>query len=163
MGWDCRRQGLERLFEKLVDKMLWNGFFFSSFVSEFLTICLCNAQLINVSFWYDPCTLVSCYSFFLLYNIVLVLPYINMNPPQVYMCSPSWTPSLLPPCTIPLGLPSAPAPSIQCQASNLDWWFVSYMILYMFQCHSPRSSHSLPLPQGPEACSIHLCLFFCLA
>ena len=32
---------------------------------------------------------------FLLYNIVLVLPYINMNPPQVYMCSPSWTP--LPP------------------------------------------------------------------
>ena len=27
--------------------------------------------------------------FFLLYNIVLVLPYINMHPPQVYMCSPS--------------------------------------------------------------------------
>ena len=25
------------------------------------------------------------------YNIVLVLPYINMNPPQVYMCFPSWT------------------------------------------------------------------------
>ena len=25
----------------------------------------------------------------LLYNIVLVLPYINMNPPQVYTCSPS--------------------------------------------------------------------------
>ena len=34
--------------------------------------------------------------FFLLYNIVLVLPYINMNPPWVYTCSPSWTP-LLPP------------------------------------------------------------------
>ena len=32
----------------------------------------------------------------LLYNIVLVLPYISMNPPQVYTCSPSWTP-LLPP------------------------------------------------------------------
>ena len=29
---------------------------------------------------------------FLLYNIVLVLPYINMHPPRVYMCSPSWTP-----------------------------------------------------------------------
>ena len=28
---------------------------------------------------------------FLLYNIVLVLPCINMNPPQVYTCSPSWT------------------------------------------------------------------------
>ena len=31
----------------------------------------------------------------ILYNIVLVLPYINMNLPQVYSCSPSWTP--LPP------------------------------------------------------------------
>ena len=27
--------------------------------------------------------------FFLLYNIVLVLPYIDMNPPRVYTCSPS--------------------------------------------------------------------------
>ena len=32
--------------------------------------------------------------FFKLYIIVLVLPNIKMNPPQVYMCSPSW--SLLP-------------------------------------------------------------------
>ena len=37
------------------------------------------------------------------------------------------------------------------------------MILYMFQCHSPRSSHPLPLPQSPKDCSIHLCLFCCLA
>ena len=56
---------------------------------------------------------------FKLYNIVLVLPNIEMNPPQVYMCSSSWT--LLPPHTIPLGRPSAPAPSIQYRASNLDW------------------------------------------
>ena len=41
--------------------------------------------------------------------------------------------SLLPPCTIPLGRPSAPAPSIQYHALNLGWRFVSYMILYMFQ------------------------------
>ena len=33
--------------------------------------------------------------FILLYNTVLVLPYINMNLPQVYTCSQSWT--LLPP------------------------------------------------------------------
>ena len=46
-------------------------------------------------------------------------------------------PSHLPPRTIPLGHPSAPGPSIQYRALNLDWWFVSYMILYMFQCHSP--------------------------
>ena len=48
-------------------------------------------------------------------------------------------PILLPPYTIPLGHPSAPAPSILYHASNLDWWFVSYLILYMFQCHSPKS------------------------
>ena len=57
--------------------------------------------------------------------------------------------SLLPPHTIPLGRPSAPAPSIQYHASNLDWQLVSYMIFYMFQCHSPKSSHPFPLPQSP--------------
>jgi len=66
------------------------------------------------------------------------------------------------PHTIPLGHPSAPAPSIQYHASNLDWQFVSHMILYMFQCHSPKSSHFRPLPQSPKDCSIHLCLFCCL-
>ena len=70
--------------------------------------------------------------------------------------------SLLPPCTIPLGRPSAPAPSIRYRALNLDWQLVSYMILYIFQCHSPKSSHSLPLPQSPKDCSIHQCLFCCL-
>ena len=75
----------------------------------------------------------------------MVLPYINMNLPQVYTYSPSWT--LLPPRTIPLGCPSAPAPSIQYHPSNLDWWLISYMILYMFQwssnpslCVNPRGT-----------------------
>ena len=76
---------------------------------------------------------------FKLHIIVLVLPNIKMNPPQIYMCSPSWT--LLPPHTIPLRRPSALAPSIQYRASNLDCHLVSYMIFYMFQCHSPKSSH----------------------
>ena len=43
----------------------------------------------------------------MLYNIVLVLPYIDMNPPWVYMCSTSWTP--LPPLS-----PSHPSGSSQC-------------------------------------------------
>ena len=46
--------------------------------------------------------------------------------------------SLLPPHTILLGCPSALAPRIQYRASNLDWQLVSYMIFYMFQCHSPK-------------------------
>ena len=33
----------------------------------------------------------------------------------------------------------------------------------MFQCHSPKSSHPLPLPQSQKDCSTHLCLFCCLA
>ena len=55
-------------------------------------------------------------------------------------------PSHRPPHTIPLGHPSAPALSILYHASNLDWRFVSHMILYMFQCHSPKSSQPLHLP-----------------
>ena len=70
-------------------------------------------------------------------------------------------PSHLPPHTLPLGHPSAPAPSILYHASNLDWWFISHMILYIFQCHSPKSSHLRHLPQSPKDCFIHLCLFCC--
>ena len=55
--------------------------------------------------------------FFLLYNIVLVLPYINMHPPRVYTCSPSWT--LLPPPS-----PYHPSGSSQCTSPKLP---VSYM------------------------------------
>ena len=68
----------------------------------------------------------------------------------------------LPPYIISLDHPRAPAPSILYPVSNIDWWFVSYMIVYMFQCHSPKSSHPLPLPQSPKVRSIHLCLFCCL-
>ena len=93
-------------------------------------------------------TLILFHFIFKLYKIVLVLPNIKMNPPQVYMCSPSW--NLLPPHTISLGRPSALAPSIQYHASNLDWQLVSHMIFYMFKCHSPKSSHPVPLPQSPE-------------
>ena len=70
--------------------------------------------------------------------------------------------SLLLPHTISLGRPSAAVPSIQYHAWNLDWQLISYMILYMFQCHSPKSSHPLPLPQSPKDCSIHQYLFCCL-
>ena len=47
------------------------------------------------------------YLLILLYNIVLVLRYIDMNPSWVYTCSPSWNP--LPPSS-----PSHPSGSSQC-------------------------------------------------
>ena len=61
-------------------------------------------------------TTILCY--FLLYNIVLVLPHINMNPPRVYTCFQSQT-SLPPPCLFHLSgssqctSPKHPAPCIE--------------------------------------------------
>ena len=57
------------------------------------------------------------------YNIVLVLPYISMNPPRVPHPEPH---SHLPPCTIPPGHPSAPAPSILYRT----WTGDSFLLLY---------------------------------
>ena len=64
--------------------------------------------------------------------------------------------------------PYHPSGSSQCTSpkhsvSNLDWQFISYMILYMFQCHSLKSSHPLPLPQSPKVRYTQLCPFSCLA
>ena len=59
----------------------------------------------------------------------MVLPYIEMNPPQVYMCSPSWT--LLPPPS-----PYHPSGSSQChqpQASSIvhrTWTGMSFHTWY---------------------------------
>ena len=69
-----------------------------------------------------------------------------------------------PPTSFPItslwGHPSAPALSTLSHALNLDWQSVSHMIIYMFQCHSLKSSHPHPLPQSPKDCSIHLCLAY---
>ena len=53
-----------------------------------------------------------------------------------------------PPHNISLGHPHAPAPSMLYPASDIDWRFNSYMIVYMLECHSPKSS--LPLPLSPK-------------
>ena len=37
------------------------------------------------------------------------------------------------------------------------------MIVYMLECHSPKSSHPLPLPLSPKVRYTHLCPFSCLA
>ena len=78
-------------------------------------------------------------------------------------CVPHPEPPLPPPS------PSYPSESSQCtspktlyHASNLDWQFISHMVIYMLQCHSPISSCPRPLPQSPKDCSIHVSLFCCL-
>ena len=97
------------------------------------------------------------------YNIVLVLPYINMNPPRVYTCSPSWTP--LPPPSLyhPSGSSQCTSPKhpVSCIELGLAIHFI-YDIIYVSMPFSQIIPHS-PLPQSPKDCSIHLCLFCCLA
>ena len=71
-------------------------------------------------------------------------------------------PSLLPPHPISLGCPSPLALSALFHASNLDWWSISHMVIYMFQCYSLKSSYPYLLPES-KSCSLYLCLFCCLA
>ena len=99
------------------------------------------------------------FNFTILYWFCHISTWIRHRYTRVPHPEPSF---FLPPHTIRLGRPSAPAPSIQYRASNLDWRLISYMILYMFQCHSSKSSYLLPLPQSPKDYSIHQCLFCCL-
>ena len=96
------------------------------------------------------------FNFTILYWFCHISTWIHHRYTHVPHPEPS---SHLPPRIIPLGHPSAPAPSILYSVLNLDWLFISYMILYMFQCNSPKSSHPLPLPQSTKDYSIHQCLF----
>ena len=117
-------------------------------------------------------------SFF--FNFVFKVIYFNWRPITLQYCSGFchtliWIshgctciphpepPSYLLPHPIPLGHPSAPALSTLSHASNLDWQSISHMIIHMFQCYYFKSSHPRLLPQSPKDCSIHLCLFCCLA
>ena len=94
-------------------------------------------------------------------------------------CVPqSWTP--LPPLS-----PSHPSGWSQCtsfeclfHASNLNWWSISHMVIYMFKCYSLKSSHPCLLLQSSrvldssvqslfrlfsKVCSLYQYLFCCLA
>ena len=86
-----------------------------------------------------------------------------MNQPRVYKCPPSESPSHLPPHPTPLGCPSALALRALFHALNLDSSSISHMVIYMFQCYFLKSSHPHLLPQSLKVCSLHLCLFCCLA
>ena len=92
-----------------------------------------------------------------------ILPYIHMNQPRVYMCSPFW-PSLPPPSRYhPSGSSQCTSPQHPVSCIELDWWSISHMIIYVFQCHFLKWSRPHLLPQSPKVCSLHLRLFCWLA
>ena len=91
------------------------GFYFILFIYLFFCCCL-----------YFFFNLILFFNFTILYWFCHISKWIRHR----FTCVPHPEPSsLLPPHTLPLGRPSAPAPSIQYRASNLDWWLVSYMII----------------------------------
>ena len=68
------------------------------------------------------------------------------------------TPSHLSPNPIPKGHPTGPALNTLSHASNLDWWSISQMIIYMFQCYSLKSSHPHLLPRDQKSV-LCICIF----
>ena len=108
--------------------------------SFFLKICYFNWRLIMTLWW--------------------ILPYTDMNQPQVYMVPYPERSSHLPPHPIPLGCPSALALRALFHASNLDWSSASRMVIYMFQCSSLKSScpHHLPESKSLFFISVFLLL-----
>ena len=103
-------------------------------------------------------TVLFSFFFFLVFFSFLILKSLILT------CVPKHEPpSHLPLHNISPGHPHAPAPSMLYPASDIVWRFNSYMIVYMLECHSPKSSHPLPVPLSPKVCYTHLCVFSCLA
>ena len=99
------------------------------------------------------------YCIFLLYNIAVVFAIHSHESAMGEHVLPILNPS---PTSIPQGHPSAPALStLSCIKPGLVIYFtydnIHVSILF------PQSSHPRLLPQSAKVCSLHLCLFRCLA
>ena len=88
----------------------------SSFLFLILTL------LLSVGFYNITCVFFLILFYFLtLQNCISFAKYQNESTTGIHVFPILNPSSLLPPHTVPLGRPSAPAPSIQYRASNLDW------------------------------------------
>ena len=77
------------------------------------------------------------YLFILLYNIVLVLPHIDLNPPWVNLCSPSWT-------LLPVPSPSHSSGPSQCTSPKHPVSCNGLRLAIHFTYDNLRFSDTLP-------------------
>ena len=109
---DCRRQKLSEA-EKIVCLSQWH-YCSSPISTQLYFFCCC-------SFFF----LIFIFTLILLYNTVLVLPYIDMNPPRVYMRSQTWT--LLPPPSL-----QHPSGSSPCTSPKHAFTFKMPIVWYFY-------------------------------
>ena len=70
--------------------------------------------------------------------------------------------SHLSPHPILQGCPRAPAFSALFHESNLDWWSISHIVIYMFQCYSLKSSHLAFSHRVPKS-FLYICVSFAVS
>ena len=99
------------------------------------------------------------FNFTILYWFCHISTWIHHRYTRVPPLEPS---SLLHPHTTPLGHPSAPVPSIQYSASNLDWRLISYMILSCFNAILPNHP-TLSLSHWVQKTVLHISVSFAVS
>ena len=111
--------------------------FHSEIVNNFVDCCSVSEHSLYTCLLYRDILFYFLFFYFTLFYFTILYSFCHTSTWMHHGCirvpNPE-PPSHLPPSAISLGHPSAPAPSILYPASNLDWQFISYMILYMFQC-----------------------------
>ena len=152
--------------------MLFFIFFASKWNFKFIPLSLKIVTFIHLffaDFWVFHFLSFFCLFFFnfnfyfiLLYNTLLVLPYIDMNPPWVYMSSQSWTPLPPPtpyhlsgssPCTSPKHL-------VSCIEHRLAIRFLPDSIC--FNAILPNHP-TLSLSHRVQKSALHICVSFAVS
>ena len=143
----CQAMNMKLFVNYMIYK--WEKMNFGAIINIYLydfilmSLWVLTSSIVYIYFFFIVFIFLFLLFYFILFNFTILYWFYHISKwiCHRYTCVPHPEPSaLLPPHAIPLGRPSAPAPSIQYRASNLDWRLVSYMILHIFQCHSPKSS-----------------------